>query len=347
MSAQDTVPTVPPSFYSDFFTQSYQDSYEPDYRAVYVQYGTKVYILSNDAEEVTIYFRIIDEGEPSGWFEYESFFPIVIYQPGHFEFEAYAHAEGKLPSEIVSYSLDVEWAGTELLYRACIVDGINYRFIDGTTDVEVCSDGDPMFPSESYYTGDVVIPDEIDFGGELYTVTGISSYAFYSCGELTGVQLPNTIQNIGQNAFYGCTSLTSIDFPESVTTIQDLVFEGCTSLTRVTCRSISPPWVSSAYGLFWPDDLYYQATLFVPAESLEAYKTYEEWERFGHIVPFVGAGPGDVDGDGNIGINDVTTLIDQLLSDGEQSEWMDVNGDGTVGIADITLIIDMMLSGNN
>ena len=79
-------------------------------------------------------------------------------------------------------------------------------------------------------------------------------------------------------------------------------------------------------------------------ESLEAYRAHEEWGKFTHIVPFLGAGPGDVDGNGSINITDVTNLIDQLLSGDELPAWSDVNGDGNVSISDVTALIDILLN---
>ena len=58
---------------------------------------------------------------------------------------------------------------------------------------------------------------------------------------------------------------------------------------------------------------------------------------------------GDVDGDGFVKINDVTALIDYLLSGVASSIDMgnaDVNFDGNVNIADVTALIDYLLSGN-
>ena len=60
------------------------------------------------------------------------------------------------------------------------------------------------------------------------------------------------------------------------------------------------------------------------------------------------AGPagkrGDVNGDGEVNIGDVTTLIDYLLSDETAPEMADVNEDGEVNIGDATRIIDIILS---
>ena len=56
---------------------------------------------------------------------------------------------------------------------------------------------------------------------------------------------------------------------------------------------------------------------------------------------------GDVNGDNNVSIADVTALIDLLLGGGNVTNpAADVNGDGNVSIADVTALIDMLLSGN-
>ncbi|MBR7011406.1 MAG: dockerin type I repeat-containing protein, partial [Muribaculaceae bacterium] len=53
--------------------------------------------------------------------------------------------------------------------------------------------------------------------------------------------------------------------------------------------------------------------------------------------------PGDANGDNEITIADVSTLIDMLLDDAEYFEGADVNGDGFVTIADVSALIDMLL----
>ena len=59
--------------------------------------------------------------------------------------------------------------------------------------------------------------------------------------------------------------------------------------------------------------------------------------------------PGDVDGDGNVSIADVTALIDYLLN-GDASainlDNADLDGSGDVSIADVTALIDFLLSGS-
>ena len=58
---------------------------------------------------------------------------------------------------------------------------------------------------------------------------------------------------------------------------------------------------------------------------------------------------GDVDGDGEIGISDVTALIDYILTEnpvGIIIQACDCDQDGEVGISDVTALIDYILIGN-
>ena len=57
---------------------------------------------------------------------------------------------------------------------------------------------------------------------------------------------------------------------------------------------------------------------------------------------------GDVNSDGEVGIADVTALIDYLLSGnstGVNLSAADCDQDGGVGIADVTRLIDYLMSG--
>ncbi len=74
------------------------------------------------------------------------------------------------------------------------------------------------------------------------------------------------------------------------------------------------------------------------------------WEGENGWQPYAGSAflLGDVDGDNNVGIADVTALVDYLLSGDASSinlEASDVDGDSNVGIADVTALVDYLLSG--
>ena len=54
---------------------------------------------------------------------------------------------------------------------------------------------------------------------------------------------------------------------------------------------------------------------------------------------------GDVNGDNQATIADVTALIDMLLSGETAPQSADCNKDGNISIADVTALIDYLLSG--
>lgn len=190
----------------------------------------------------------------------------------------------------------------------------------------------------------VPLPDVYTLPG---TVTTICDQAFYACN-MKKLLIPNSVTSIGEWSFASCYNLESVDLPESLLKIGMGGFGFNRNIKRMISRALVPPDASE---VVYSDEYgginnYEQATLFVPAESLEAYQTHEEWGRFTHIVPFIGAGPGDINGDGSIAINDATNLIDMLLGGEELPAYADVNGDSEVTIKDVTDLIDMMLEGH-
>ena len=160
--------------------------------------------------------------------------------------------------------------------------------------------------------------------------------------------LPNAVRTIGKMAFGGY-SVYSLEIGKGVEFIDTCAFYNCWDLWEITCHSIYPP---EAYNAFECEDLpwqnhnvYENAVLRVPAQSLNRYQRHAEWGRFTHIETFDYEGNYDVNGDGKVTISDVTDLINLLLK-GEEPYYADVNGDGYVRISDVTDLITMLLSGN-
>ena len=90
---------------------------------------------------------------------------------------------------------------------------------------------------KQFYSGNVIIPEAIVYGGKRYPVVSIGNEAFYNCTDLTSVTIPNSVTSIGNNAFRGCSSLTSVAIPNSVTSMGSEAFSGCGSLTSITIPS--------------------------------------------------------------------------------------------------------------
>ena len=165
------------------------------------------------------------------------------------------------------------------------VNGIYYN-IDGDeasvtyhdyTQVQVTGSGSYWFVYHyNYYAGyrgQVIIPETVTYNNMTYFVTKIGEHAFAECSGITSVIIPNTITVIEDNAFYACNSLRGI-----------------------TCMALTPPSCS--------DLSYYTATLYVPLESLEIYKSTSVWNRFSNIIGF---------GQNTFSIADYTTLYGDTI----------------------------------
>ena len=109
---------------------------------------------------------------------------------------------------------------------------------------------------------------------------------------------------------------------------------------------MEPNDITMGSDVFWRDPANYSVrTLYVPSGKVEMYQANTKWsDYFGSIIEMI-ITPGDVDGDGVLGISDLSSLIDLLLSGGE-TLGSDVNGDGEVNIADVSALIDMLLQAN-
>ena len=114
------------------------------------------------------------------------------------------------------------------------VNGIWYIFDSSTQTATVTYQGSSHVAYVNEYSGAVVIPESVSYGGRTYSVTSIGGYAFWECTGLTSVTIPNSVASIGNLAFSGCSGLTSVTIPNSVTSIGIWAFASCSGLTSVT-----------------------------------------------------------------------------------------------------------------
>ena len=96
-------------------------------------------------------------------------------------------------------------------------NGIRY-LIRGDNTVSVVS-------RETKYSGDVILPESVEFNGNTYIVTAIAYNAFSGCSGLTSITLPPSIKKIGESAFDGC-HLNSVHISDLEAWCHIIFYEG-------------------------------------------------------------------------------------------------------------------------
>lgn len=77
------------------------------------------------------------------------------------------------------------------------------------------------------------IKSPVNYDGKDYSVTSIGKNAFYDCGNLSTVILPNTVVSIGEWAFYGCDKMESIRMSNTLKEIGNYAFSMCSELSTI------------------------------------------------------------------------------------------------------------------
>ena len=170
-----------------------------------------------------------------------------------------------LPLVASAHDIEVQNADGKTIY---------YNYINDGTELEVtyCS-------SSNEYNGAIVIPEEVTYMNRTRKVTSIGSDAFYCCWGLTSVTIPNSVTTIGNYAFQYCRGLTSIEIPNSVTSIGGYAFDGC-NLSEVISKIENPFSIDTST---FSDNTFYNATLYVPAGTIDKYKSTDGWKIFAII----------------------------------------------------------------
>ena len=117
-----------------------------------------------------------------------------------------------------------------------IIDGLQYR-VDSRKHTVTVDD-------ENTWDGELIIPEQVTYKDETYTVNGIKVGAFPFCKTLTKVRIPKTVVEIWhyaqredcKNPFFACTSLESIEVDEanpSMCSVDGVLFNK--DMTRLFC----------------------------------------------------------------------------------------------------------------
>ena len=110
-------------------------------------------------------------------------------------------------------------------------------------------------------------------------VTSIGNYVFSGSKLNTSITIPDSVATIGQQAFRN-TAIPEVVIGSGVTTIGQYTFNYCTQLAQVTILATTPPalggnaFTSNKAG----------RKIYVPAESVEAYKTAANWSTYANDI---------------------------------------------------------------
>ena len=107
-------------------------------------------------------------------------------------------------------------------------------------------------------------------------VTSIGQRTFNNCRSFTSVTIPDSVISIGYRAFYNCFSLSACTIGNGVISISGQAFFNCSSLSSITVNAATPPELENANAFNNTND----CPIYVPAESLEAYKSATNWSTY-------------------------------------------------------------------
>ena len=263
--------------------------------------GTKAYghdIEVENADGKTIYYNYINDGT-----ELE-----VTYRgsyPGTYSNEY----DGAIviPEEVtyMNRTRKVTSIGSEAFYGCYDLTSVTignsvtsigicaFQYCSGLTSItipnSVTSIGDYAFYECSGLTS-VTIPN---------SVTSIGERAFYNCYNLTSIEIPNSVTSIGNDAFSYCSGLTSVTIGNSVTSIGGGAFSYCRCLTSIEIPNSVTSIGSGAFSGWdlseviskienpfkintntFSDNTFYNTTLYVPAGTIDKYKSTDGWKKF-------------------------------------------------------------------
>lgn len=121
---------------------------------------------------------------------------------------------------------------------------------------------------------------EINLPSSLQT---IRVSAFENCG-FDAITLPEGLKEIQGYVFYDCENLKEITLPKSLEKIYYRAFAYCSSLEKIVSLAVTPP--TEANAIFENTGV---CPIYVPEESVEAYKTAEGWSDYADRIQAIPA----------------------------------------------------------
>ena len=172
-------------------------------------------------------------------------------------------------SEITEVTIPtyVKSIGTRAFYECTSLK--NLEIVNGVTSI-----GDEAFSKCSALTK-VTIPE---------SVTSLGQVVFANCSSLTQATIGNGVTEIRFGLFGDCTALEKVVIGKGVTKIGSFAFTNCSKINEMTVQATVPPTVEDAQSL---GSISRDIPVYVPAESLDAYKEANRWKEFTKLQALV------------------------------------------------------------
>lgn len=264
-----------------------------------------------------------------------------------------------VPTAAGTYTLKVTNANSnEALKTAKVTVYASFNAIVGNLKF-VCNTGShqAILSGHTYTSGynnvQLEIPATFVVDGTPYAVTEIADGAFYNCNILSEVTVPEGVKRIGKSAFPYCYNLSRVSLPSTLQSIGDNAFYGC-PLMSVVAAMQNP--VNIARNVFMAKknvggeyvEMFTSAELYVPIGKKAAYSAADIWKEFLPNINEIEMGstslPGDVDGNGSVGPEDIEAIVKYIMGgwyEGFNFENANLNGDDKVDASDLVLLISM------
>ena len=175
-----------------------------------------------------------------------------------------------------------------------------------------------------FYTGGGDVPSSLYVNGELVEnlvipdgMVKINDYTFNDCGSIKSVVVPDGVVSIGTYAF-SCPEMAKATIGKNVNTIGNYAFSS-SKLMEFTSWNPVPP-TNSGIG-YHSDDF----TVYVPAGSVDAYKSAEDWRYYN--IKAIGDGGVEEIGGGEVSVSVIDgRIVVSGADDDDVVEVYDLSG---------------------
>ena len=191
-----------------------------------------------------------------------------------------------------------------VIYKGTLTGTWGQKSLNGFVDGDLVYEDDTqttLLAVSSKIKGQLNVPN---------TVKTVGPYAFASnFAGITYPMLGSSVETIGNGAFYSCPNLTTIILPRTVKNIGNYAFYDCLGIKTFVCEASTLPTLGT--DAFTELDSKLIHRIYVPAESLTAYKT--NWSTYADSIFAITAE--------NIKVADNKIIVDPVTDISASIKW--------------------------